>query len=251
MNGPASDLVLVAFLIFCRVGACLMVMPGFSSPRVPPQVRLFIAVAISLGLTPLLIDDLRPAIEGGPAIALLRSLGGEILTGLTIGLMGRFFFIALETIGMAMAMAIGLTANLGAPVNEDEPLPAISTLMTMTATVLIFITDQHLEVFRALASSYNTLPVKDGFSAQFALVQLGSKAALAFTLALRLGGPFLVMSLVMNFAIGLASRMVPQIQIFFLAAPVVLFVGLLLFYFTAEPLLHLFIDAFSRFLVAG
>lgn len=251
MNGLASDAVLVAFLVFSRIGACLLLMPGYSSPRIPVQIRLYIAVATALTLTPLLIDDLRPLVSGVAPFGLLRAIGSELLIGITIGLMGRFFFIALEAIAMAIAMSIGLIANLGAPISEDEPLPAISTLLTLAATMLIFLTDQHLEVLKALTASYVNLPVSGGFSAQFALSQLGNKAALAFMLALRLGSPFLILALVMNFAIGLANRMVPAVQIFFLAAPIVLIFGLLLLYFTATPLLRLFMDAFSRFLVSG
>ena len=251
MTGQASDVVLVAFLIFCRVGACLLLMPGYSSARIPVQVRLFVAISMALTLAPLTFDVLRSVVSGAAPPALLRAFGAELLIGITIGLLGRFFFIALEAIGMAIAMAIGLTQNLGAPVNEDEPLPAITTLITLTATLMIFLTDQHLEVLRALAASYTSLPVSDGFRSQFALGALGDKANLAFTLALRLGSPFLILSLVLNFAIGLASRMVPTVQIFFLASPVVLIVGLLLLYLTAPALLRLFTDAFSRFLVAG
>jgi flagellar biosynthetic protein FliR len=80
---------------------------------------------------------------------------------------------------------------------------------------------------------------------------LGNKAAVAFMLALRLGSPFMILSLVLNFAIGLTNRMVPTVQIFFLASPVLLICGLILLYLTAQPLLRLFMDAFSHFLVTG
>lgn len=251
MTGPASDLVLAAFLIFCRVGACLLLMPGYSSARIPMQVRLFVAVSLALTLAPLTFDTLQPAIHGVSPLGLLRAFGSELLIGITIGLMGRFFFIALEAIGMAVAMSIGLTQNLGAPVNEDEPLPAVTTLITLSATLLIFLTDQHLEILRAIAASYNNLPVSGGFQAQFALNQLSGKATLAFMLALRLGSPFLILALALNFGIGLASRLVPSVQIFFLASPIVLVLGLVLLYLTMPSLLRLFMDAFSRFLVSG
>ena len=251
MTGPASDLVLVAFLIFCRVGACLLLMPGYSSARIPVQVRLFVAVSLALTLAPLTFDALQGAVHGVAPLGLLRAFGSELLTGITIGLMGRFFFIALEAIGMAIAMSIGITQNLGAPVDETEPLPAVTTLITLSATLMIFLTDQHLEVLRALAASYDNLPVSAGFSTQFALTQLGGKATLAFTLALRLGSPFLVLALVLNFGIGLATRLVPNVQTFFLASPLVLVLGLILLYFTIPAVLRLFTDAFSRFLVSG
>jgi flagellar biosynthesis protein FliR len=247
----APQLVLVAFVIFSRVGACLMLMPGLSSNRIPVQVRLYVAIAFALGLTPLLQDVVQPGLSGDTPVGHIRMILSESLTGALIGLLGRAFFIALETIGMAIAMAVGLSSNLGAPVNEDEPLPAITTLLTLAATLLLFLTDQHLEIFRAIATSYTTIPVQGGFSSQFAVSQLASKVGLAFVLALRLGSPFLILSIVLNFAAGLVSRLVPTVQIFFLASPFLLLLGLLLLYVTVRPFLQLFMDSFGHFLVSG
>ena len=243
--------VLAAFVAFSRIGACLLLMPGFSSPRVPVTVRLFLAIAVSLSLTALLIDELKPLVTGIAPVALLRLMGSELLIGATIGMLGRIFFVALETIGVSVAMAIGLSSSLGAPVNEDEPLPALTSLLTLAATILIFLTDQHLEVVRALAASYRSLPAAEGFSVRFALSQLTQESALAFGLALRLGSPFLILSVILNFAVGLTNRLVPTVQIFFLASPFLLMGGLVLLYLTAQPLLRLFVEAFARFLVTG
>ncbi len=251
MNGFAAQGVVAAFVVFSRVGACLMLMPGFSSPRIPVQVRLFIAIALSLAITPLVYDQLGRAIGGGEPLTLLRLMVTEMLTGALIGLMGRVFFVALETIGMALSLSIGLSSNLGAPVNEDEPLPAIATMLTLAATALLFLTDLHIEIFKAIAQSYMALPPGEGFSAQHALVQIVDKSTLAFLLALRICSPFLIFSAVLNFAVGLTNRLVPGVQIFFLSTPFLLLGGLLLLYFTIKPLLHIFIAAFAQFLVNG
>lgn len=251
MNEFATRGVLSGFVVFARIGGCLMLMPGFSSGRIPVQVRLFIALALSLAVTPLIYDTLSALVGAGEPAALLRLIVLEMLTGLAIGLMGRMFFVALETIGMALSLAIGLSSNLGAPVDEDQPLPALATLLTLGATALLFITDLHLEILKAIAASYRVLPPGDGLTPQLALSGLAEKAGQAFTIALRLGGPFLVFSLVLNFAIGLTNRLVPAVQIFFIAQPFLLIGGLLLLYITIRPLLGMFIDAFSRFLAAG
>lgn len=250
MSGLASDYVLAAFVVFSRVGACLMLMPGFSSPRIPVQVRLFIALALSLALTPLQADDLRP-LAAGPPISFLRLMVSEMLIGATIGMLGRVFFVALETIGMAISMSTGLSSNIGAPVNEEEPLPAIATLLTLAATALLFVTDQHYEIFRALAASYAALPPSDGFSSRFALSQLAETAGRAFVLALRIGSPFLIFSVILNLAVGLTNRLVPTVQIFFLATPFLVLGGLFLLYVTVRPMLELFLTAFGHFLVSG
>ena len=251
LNDAASASVIAAFVVFSRIGACLMIMPGFSSPRVPVQVRLFIAIAVSLALTPLQLDLVRPLIADGEPVTLLRLMGSELLVGSAIGLLGRVFFIALEFIGVGVAMSVGLSANIGAPIDDNEPLPALTTLLTLAATALMFLTDLHLEVFKALEASYTSLPITGGFAPQFVLGQLASKTNEAFLLGLRIGSPFLIFSLVINVTLGFIGRLVPGIQSFFLSAPFLLLGGLLLLSLIIRPMLMIFIEHFSHFLVSG
>ncbi len=49
-----QGMILALFAAFCRIGACLMVIPGFSTARVPAQVRLLTAVAVSMAILPLM-----------------------------------------------------------------------------------------------------------------------------------------------------------------------------------------------------
>ena len=57
-----SATILAMFLVFCRVGSCLMLLPGYSNIRVPVQVRLFIAVALSLAVSPGLLPGITPIV---------------------------------------------------------------------------------------------------------------------------------------------------------------------------------------------
>ena len=52
----APNAALGAFMLFCRIGGCLMLAPGFSNTQIPTQVRLFVALAVTLTLTPLLLE---------------------------------------------------------------------------------------------------------------------------------------------------------------------------------------------------
>ena len=60
MISGLADSVLVTFIVFCRIGACLMLVPGYSSVNVPAQVRLFVALVTTFALTPMLEPDLSP-----------------------------------------------------------------------------------------------------------------------------------------------------------------------------------------------
>jgi len=228
-----------------------MLMPGFSSDRVPVNVRLFIALSVTLALTPLLGPEVQPFFVNASAIELIKLLLSEVVIGILIGFLGRIFFAALETLANAIAMGIGLSSNLGAPIDEMEPLPAISTLITLTATALLFVTDLHWEVLRGLVASYRTLPVSNGFIPQFGLIQIADCLSRSFFLALRVSSPFIVFAIIVNLAVGLTNKLTPQIPIFFISAPFVVAGGLFLFYFSSKQFLELFMAGFQSWLLSG
>jgi flagellar biosynthetic protein FliR len=180
-----------------------MVMPGISGPRIPKNVRLFIAFAITLGLSPLLSVEVDQNMSDAPPVVLLKILLSETLIGGLIGFLGRIFFGALETLGGGIAMAIGLSSPIAAPVDESEPLPAVTSLITIAATMLFFLTGLYWEVLRGLVASYTALPVAGLFNAQMGLVQVSDCLSKAFSLALQISSPFIVYALIVNLAIGL------------------------------------------------
>jgi flagellar biosynthetic protein FliR len=247
----SAGTVLLTFLIFCRIGGCLMVMPGFGSPRIPMQVRVFLAVSVTLALAPLLI----PVVEGDlskstvPTVAQL--LASETLIGIVIGIMARLFFLALQFMGTAAAMLVGFSGAADPPIEDGEPAPAMATMLTLTATVLLFATGLHVEVMRALVSSYGVLTVTDLFDPQFALAKVTDAAQDSFVLIAQLTAPFLAYSLIVNFLFGIMNKMTPLIPVYFISAPFVLAGGLLLFYFTFREALTLFMTGFQTFLANG
>jgi flagellar biosynthesis protein FliR len=246
-----TNVVLAAFVLFCRIGACLMLMPGFSSPRIPANVRLFIAFAITLALTPLLSGAIEKRLNDAAPTAIVLILASELLIGALIGFLGRIFFGALETLGFAIATAIGVASPLTASTDENEPLPAIVALITLGATVLLFVTDLHWEVLRGLVESYFALPVSGEFNVQFNLMQVSLCLTKSFFLALRISSPFIVYSLIVNLAIGLAAKLTPQIPVYFITVPGVIAGGLFLLYATCKQFLELFNAGFSAWLATG
>lgn len=251
MTTIGSDTVLSAFILFCRIGSCLMLMPGFSSPRVPVVVRLFLAVAITLAFVPLLGPDVVKLVDKIAPLDLLRLIVSESMIGGMIGLMGRIFFAALETFGTAIAQLIGLANALGAPIDDTEPVPTVASLLTFIATTLLFVTNLHLEVLRGIVASYRAMPISAGFSMQFGLIQIADSLSKSFLLSLRIASPFIVFSLIINLGIGIASRLTPQIQVYFITAPFVVFAGLILLYFTFRQIVELFMAGFMSWLSGG
>jgi flagellar biosynthetic protein FliR len=244
------ETILAVFLLFCRIGGCLMLMPGFSSSRVPVQVRLFVAVAVTLALTPLLLATVNTAVPDQSPAAVLRVIVSETLIGGMIGMIGRLFYMALQFMAVGAAQLAGFSA-LGTPVEDAEPAPTLATFVTLTATVLLFATDQHWEVLRALLASYSVLPINEPVAAEVGLVRIADAFSSTFFLALQITSPFIVYALIINLMVGIANKLVPQIPVYFISMPFVLAGGLLLLYFTIGEALRLFMAGFIAWLANG
>jgi flagellar biosynthesis protein FliR len=251
VSEETSALVLALFLIFCRIGSCLMLLPGYSSARIPANVRLFIALALSMAVSPGLLPQIVPIVGPASDDLRLQLVVGEILNGAMIGLLGRVFILALQFAGNFIAQAIGMGMALGTPIDEPDAVPALVTLITLTATVMIFSLNLHAEVIQALVASYLTLPVALGFSPRAGLVALTDNLDETFKLCLRIASPFVIYAVVVNLAVGLANKLTPQIPVYFISLPFVLAGGLILLGYSMGDFLLQFTQAFRIWVVNG
>ncbi|PSH61916.1 flagellar biosynthetic protein FliR [Phyllobacterium sophorae] len=244
---PLSDTIVAAFLVFARVGACLLVMPGISSPRIPMQIRLFLALACSLMVVPLVLPQVAPAVKSAPLL-LMRIVVVEIIIGGMIGVLARLYFWALQFMANAIAMATGYSGAPAGSIEAEEPQAAIASFITLSALCLFFISDLHLEVFRALLSSYSVIPVDGIFQPGTAMVNVTDTLSKAFLSTIRIAAPFIVFAVVVNIAVGLINKLTPSIPVYFISMPFVLAGGLMLLYFAMPDLLRFFSNEAGSYL---
>jgi flagellar biosynthetic protein FliR len=248
VSGIAADTVLAVFAIFCRIGACLMLMPGTSSPVLPAHVRLFAAIALTLGLSPLLLPAVSGAVGDGQPFNVLSLIGSELMIGALIGLASRIYFLALQTLGAAMANAIGITAIPGVSLEDGDTMPALASLISLAAVTLVFASGQHWELLGGLVRSYRVWPPAEGVSAAIKLTTLVDRLSASFMLSLRVASPFLIYAVIVNLAIGLANKLTPSIPVYFISLPFVIAGGLILLYQLGPELLIQFMSAFVSWL---
>jgi flagellar biosynthetic protein FliR len=250
-QGLAPGAAVGAFVLFCRIGGCLMLAPGFSNTQIPTQVRLFVALAVTLTLTPLLLDRVPSAALGDDPILTFRIIAVESLVGGMIGVLARLFYLALETLAVGAATMLGFSSPSGFQVENDEPMAPLATLISLAAIALLFAANLHWELLRGLVASYDVMPVGADFNARLALKQIAEVLGESFRLALRIASPYVIYALVVNLALALVNRLTPQIQVFFVATPFVVAGGLILLYFTIKPAIEAFMSAFGIWLISG
>ncbi len=243
MNAVLSSVVITAFVAFCRVGGCFLLMPGLSSARVPIQIRLFVAIAATGALLVHLWDQIAPHVSRNPAV-LLALIVSETLIGSLIGLMARLYVLALQFAATAIAMLIGYGGAAGAGIDEPDPQAALGSLISFSALLLLFVFDFHHEVIKALVMSYDLAPVSALFNPQTALVDVTDTISESFMVMIRLGSPFIAYAILINLAIGFINKLTPQIPIYFISLPFVVAGGLAILYFAIPTMLSLFADGF-------
>ncbi|HEV2898076.1 MAG TPA: flagellar biosynthetic protein FliR [Pseudaminobacter sp.] len=243
MSAAAEAIVLAAFVAFCRVGGCFLLMPGLASVRVPVQIRLFVAIAATGALLVHLWDQILPFIDRRPQV-LAPMIVSELMIGALIGLMARLYMMALQFIGAGIAMLIGYGGMAGSGIEEAEPQAALASIISFSALLLLFVFDFHHEIIRALVASYSVAPLNVFFNPQAALVDIADTLSEAFFMVLRLGSPFVAYAILVNLTIGFVNKLVPQIPVYFISLPFVIAGGLIIFYFAAGSMLALFADGF-------
>lgn len=208
------------FLVFCRVGAALLILPGFGEPYVPPRLRLLLALALSLLLGAALGPTglLPPAPEEPAALALL--VGREVLIGLFLGAAARTLLGALHVAGSVIAYQSGLAAasvfDPGAATQGTLP----GNLLTTAALVLLFVTDGHHALLAALADSYVGLaPSSTGLPLGDMAELFGRLVGAAFAAGVRIAAPVVLVSLLLYLGLGVLNRLMPALQVFFIALP--------------------------------
>lgn len=242
INDPQGT-VLVLIAVFGRIGACFMFLPGFSTARIPMQIRLFVALAVSLSLMPVLWDTLYAHVRDTPT-QFVSMLFIETAIGAVIGLIARYFVLGLQFAGTVITMLSGFNAPPASDILEDGSSNQVTNLLTFGALMVLFSLNFHHVIIAALADSYQTLPVGGVFDTRKALVTLTDTLATTFMIMLRLSSPFIAFGFLFNVAIGFINKLSPQIPIYFISAPFQIMTGLTLMYFGMALFLRLFADAF-------
>lgn len=230
-----------ASLIFCRLGAATMVLPGLGEQEIPANIRLGLALLLTMLLLPLLAPLLPPAPDAIPE--LLRLLVLELAVGIWLGTLARLLVVALAQAGQVMGNMIGLAT----PLQGDLVLGAQSTPLGrglgFAATVLLFSTGLYALPLSALLHSYAVLPPGAPFAGDIAADAVAGAVAGSFSLALRLSAPFILGGVLFNLGMGLIARVAPQVQIFVVAAPAQILLGIALLALLLPAILALWLGA--------
>ncbi|MBV5265331.1 flagellar biosynthetic protein FliR [Pinisolibacter aquiterrae] len=235
------EVALLFMLAFARLGAMVMLAPGFGETTVPVRVRLVFAFFLTLALYPI-VAGLYPAGLSKSLPAAATMLAGELIIGLFLGMATRLLLAGAQVAGATIATQLGLGFAMTVDPTQGQQGVIVGNFLSLTAVTLIFVMDLHLVAIGAMTSSFQMFPPGGWIpSGDFAQVTV-QMVAESFKVGVQISAPFLAFGLVFNLGLGMLQKMMPQFQIYFAAMPASIGLGLLLFGLVLASLLAWYMD---------
>lgn len=233
------------FLVFTRIGAALMLFPGLGGSLVSTRIRLLLALSVSFVMLPVVgVTFPRvPASVGGMVLAIF----GEAVVGIYLGTVVMIIMSTLNMAGSMIGYQTGLTNAFSFDPIAQQQSQLLTGFLSNIGLVAVFATDLHHLMFQAVFESYALFP--PGQPLQFGdyAETLGHLVTETFKVGTQFAAPLVVFGLVFYTGLGLLSRLVPSLQVFFVAMPVQVMVGMWLFMVS----LPLIVTLFLRFFESG
>lgn len=241
---PLSDFVLsqlfTFFLLLCRFGSCVSVLPAFSEMYVMPRIRMMLAIACSVMLTPMLEHNM-PAMPGSP-LGLAMVVTSEIVVGLFIGLLVRTLLSSMHVAGTVIANQASLSLASIFDANVGGQSTIIANFFTITAITLVFVLNLHHLMLTAIIESYDVFPAGIWPNTMDMNTLFSRTVADAFLVGMQFAMPQVILSLIVYLVGGVIARLMPTFQVFFVAMPAQILLALVLIAVVIGPMMFMYMN---------
>ncbi|CAM3437569.1 flagellar biosynthetic protein FliR [Paracoccus nototheniae] len=230
-------------LVYARIQACVMILPGLGERVIPGRVK----VGLALAITPLLAS-LAPAtaLPAGP-LGLMAQIVVEMLLGFAAGIMLRLLTISIDIATTAIAATASLSQIMGVQ-NEMSPHP-IGNMLNLAGIAILMALGLPVMLVELMADSLQlwppaALPTIEGLA--MAVVRIVTDS---FFLAMMLAAPFTLGGFLYQALSGVINRVMPSLPVVFIGAPASILLALAGLAILAPLLVGLWADAVLGFML--
>jgi flagellar biosynthetic protein FliR len=210
-------------IVLLRVSGIMLFAPFFSNQAVPLQIRAALALVVAYVLAPSLPLS---TIPNGLGLSSITGLvAGEILSGILLGFAASCVFAGMQCAGQIISFQLGFSL-----INQFDPqtnveAPVFSFLHNYIGLLFFLLINGHHWFLLAISNSFGPLPV-GGFRIHGSvLAWILELSAQVLVIGLRIAGPVLIVTTIVDVVLGIIGRAAPQIQIIIVGMPLKILVG--------------------------
>jgi flagellar biosynthetic protein FliR len=221
--------VATVLLLSVRLGGTLVATPLLAPGSVPLQIRVLLVFGLAAALSPALqpLASARGALASAGTGALIQAGLGELALGATLGLGIVLAFASVTFAGQLLGIQIGF--GLGQVIDPSSNLstPVLASAFNQAAVLIFFLVNGHHALLRGLAFSLERFPVGRPWPVEAGFAPLLAQVSGLFTLGFALASPVVFSLLLVEFALGVVARNLPQINMLVIGIPLKVVAGLL------------------------
>ena len=219
-----------AFLVAIRIGPLFVLAPVFGTADIPVRFRVLLALAFAAMLAGAAAAEPGAAVRVAPVLestgAFMSAAMSELAIGVTL-VFGVFAaFAAFLFGGRLLDIQVGFgVASLLDPVSRGQA-PLLGTALNLLALAVFFALDGHHLLIRGIAWTLEAFPPGrslSGLQAGAVVRQFG----LVFAYGLMIVAPAVIVLLLLDVGLAVAARTMPQMNIFIVAMPLKVVIGVL------------------------
>ncbi|MBA47570.1 MAG: flagellar biosynthetic protein FliR [Paracoccus sp.] len=240
---PGLDWRLV--LVYLRVQACVLALPGLGERVIPARVKVGLAMAVS----PLLAGAVAPAGVPDNTATAMAQAAGEVVIGAATGLLLRLLALALDVATSAIAATASLSQIIGVQ-NEAAPHP-IGNLMHLGGVAILMALGLPVMVVQLMADSFVLWPPASWPEIGRLMPEAVAILSRSFVLAMMLAAPFTLGGFMFQALSGVINRVMPALPVVFIGSPAAVLLALAGLALLAPLLVGLWAGAVLGFMLPG
>ena len=218
--------IITFMLVVSRLSGLFLIAPVFSSPMIPARIKLMVLLTLALTITPIVAPTSIAVMPTG-IIPLLISMVAELFMGLALGFSVAIVFSAVQVGASFIDTSIGFSmANIIDPLSNTQAT-VLGSFYSIVATLIFLGVNGLHYMLAAFKRSYDVVGVGQLPDFQKIMDHLFATFGDLFGMGFQIAAPVLITLLLCDVVLGIVSRVVPQMNVFFVGVPLKIGVGLL------------------------
>ncbi len=219
-----SEKIQLFLLLLVRIGGLMLTAPVFSHNAIPRRIALAMTLGLGVILLPLFMDT--PLPQSKSLVTLVFLCLTEFMVGIMIGLVFNIIFLSIRLGGAIVGYQIGFAMVNVVDPSSSEQVSVIGEFWFLLATLIFICLNGHHMIISGLVDSYRAIPLGSGAPSGAIGEWIIKYSALVFVLGVKFAAPAILTVFLVDVAMGVLARTMPQMNIFIVGFPVKIYAGL-------------------------
>jgi len=229
MTLQAYILFAIFFLIMIRIIGVFIQAPVFGSRLIAPQAIIGLSALLAVIIYPQI-----PVPQDFPSdiIGFAGLVAVQFLVGSVIGFISNIVLQAAQFAGAMLDIQLGLSAAAVYDPATGSSVNILNRFQFYFAMLLYLAIDGHHILIKSICESFKILPLTGVTYNGPLMGELIKLTGQIFYVGIQIAAPMLAALFIVQIALGLLSRVAPQMNVFMLSFPLNILVGVILFMFS-------------------